>query len=124
MCAGVSAEVDGGHGAGHELRADVLDTGASFPDRGEPAEVPAAGERGAFDEFTRGGPDFQGLVQAAEAGQRHQVHYRGGVVGFEEIVDFGGRPAVGHERLPERADDPFGVGVADGRDRGCIGLGR
>ncbi|MCY1235776.1 hypothetical protein D9M72_484050 [compost metagenome] len=107
-------QVHGSHGAGNQLRAHVLHPGAAFTHRRQPAEVPAAGERRAFHEFTGRGPALQGFVQAPQSGQRNKVHYRRSVVSFKEFVDFGDRASVRHQRLPQGADNPLRVGVADG----------
>ena len=58
----------------------------------------------------------EGFVQAAQPGQGHEVDHRGGVVRFEEVVDFGDGAAVCHEGLAHGADNPLRVGVADGGD--------
>ena len=108
------AEVDGGHGAGHQLGADVLDAGGAFTHGGEPAEVAAAGKRRAFDEFAGCGAAFEGLVQAAKPGERHEVDHRCGVVRLEEVTDFRDGTPVRHEGLPECPHNPLGVGIADG----------
>ena len=72
-----------GERACYQLGAGILGTDGTFTHRFEACQVAGGVQRRAFNQLAVDGALFACLVEATQAGQRHEVHHGGEVIGLK-----------------------------------------
>ena len=93
----------------HQLGAGILRADGAFTYGFQACQVAGGVQCRTLNQFTVDGTLFACLVEATQAGQRHQVHHGGEVVRFEQLLNFGGGAAVRDECLAHGTHNPAGV---------------